>query len=331
MMRFVALLPLVVLIVVACGGSTAPLASPVETGSIVMQNNAFQPSHITVPARTTVTWTNGDQVPHNVTFDDGGGSSDSLSFGATFQRVFNDPGAFDYECTIHPGMDGTVTVTERDRAPNHFTRLSSAVLETSLSYWRRRLHSRRQRFGERSEAPHLGRALHRPDHQIHSGGEELGGAIGELGRISVRRKAQVNRARDLGLVAPDLVAVPAEHAVELEPLGRIAREGHVPLVGPSGGGAQRAPAALAPDHEWHRESSTSARPTHPERPSGLGDEGRTLVPLWLVPSRSAAEARSCLARPECSRVASSSPLRSDVRSFRTAARPRSVEKLNSDG
>jgi plastocyanin len=59
-----------------------------------------------------VTWTNADQSPHNVTFDDGPSSS-NLNFGATFQRVFNDPGTFDYECTIHPGMVGRVTVVAR--------------------------------------------------------------------------------------------------------------------------------------------------------------------------------------------------------------------------
>lgn len=50
--------------------------------------------------------------PHNVKFDDGP-SSDNLAFGATFQRVFNDAGTFDYVCTIHPGMVGRVTVVSR--------------------------------------------------------------------------------------------------------------------------------------------------------------------------------------------------------------------------
>ena len=97
-----------------CGGSgtTVRDASPVDSGSIVMKDNTFEPPHVTVPARTTVTWTNADQVPHNVKFDDGP-ASDNLSFGATFQRMFINPGTFDYECTIHAGMVGRVTVTSR--------------------------------------------------------------------------------------------------------------------------------------------------------------------------------------------------------------------------
>ena len=103
------------ILLVACGGggSGAREASPVATGSVVMTaDNQFQPAHIEVPARTTVTWTNASQAQHDVKFDDGP-SSDRLNFGATFQRVFDDPGTYDYVCTIHPGMVGRVTVTPR--------------------------------------------------------------------------------------------------------------------------------------------------------------------------------------------------------------------------
>ena len=110
----VALLALLLALVLAgCAGSSGNLdASPVETGAITMKDTAYQPAHIQVPARTTVTWTNGDQIPHDVSFD-GGPKSDVLSFGGTFQRVFDTPGVFDYECTIHPGMVGRVTVAQR--------------------------------------------------------------------------------------------------------------------------------------------------------------------------------------------------------------------------
>jgi plastocyanin len=114
MKRRVALLAILVAIAIlvfaGCGGSTSPRdASPVTRGAVTMTNNQFQPPHIQVPTGTTVTWTNGDQTLHNVKFDNGP-SSDNLTFGATFQRVFDDPGTFDYVCTIHPGMEGRVTV-----------------------------------------------------------------------------------------------------------------------------------------------------------------------------------------------------------------------------
>jgi plastocyanin len=105
---------LVVLVLVACGGSGSGArdASPAARGAVTMIANQFSPPHVQVPARTTVTWTNGDQSRHNVTFKDGPSSS-NLTFGATFQRVFDTPGVFDYECTIHPGMVGRVTVIAR--------------------------------------------------------------------------------------------------------------------------------------------------------------------------------------------------------------------------
>jgi plastocyanin len=103
------------ILLVACGGSGSGVreASPVAIGSVVMPDETqFQPPHTQVPARTTVTWTNASQALHDVKFDDGP-SSDRLNFGATFQRVFNDPGTYDYVCTIHPGMVGRVTVIAR--------------------------------------------------------------------------------------------------------------------------------------------------------------------------------------------------------------------------
>jgi plastocyanin len=108
-----ALLVLALVLLVACGGGTSARdASPVASGSVVTKDRAFQPPHIQVPARTTVTFTNADQIPHQVKFDDGPQSA-RLSFGATFQRVFDTPGTYDYVCTIHSEMVGRVTVTSR--------------------------------------------------------------------------------------------------------------------------------------------------------------------------------------------------------------------------
>ena len=107
------LVGIAIVVLVGCGRSTSPRdASPVTRGAVTMTNNQFQPPHIQVPAGTRVTWTNGDQTLHNVKFDNGP-SSDNLTFGATFQRAFNDPGTFDYVCTIHSGMEGRVTVVAR--------------------------------------------------------------------------------------------------------------------------------------------------------------------------------------------------------------------------
>lgn len=89
------------------GGSTQPGANEVW-----MQNLAFNPSSITVSVGTTITWTNKDSFTHNVTSSTQAFSSGSMSPGATFSFKFNTAGTYNYTCTIHPGMNGTVIVQQ---------------------------------------------------------------------------------------------------------------------------------------------------------------------------------------------------------------------------
>jgi len=89
------------------GGGGPP--TPTATNAVTVSDNQFAPSAIQVAPGTTVTWTwaQGSSV-HNVTFQ--GGASDNLANGATFSRAFPTAGTFTYQCTLHPGMTGTVTV-----------------------------------------------------------------------------------------------------------------------------------------------------------------------------------------------------------------------------
>jgi plastocyanin len=74
-----------------------------------VSNNQFTPSAIQVAPGTTVTWTWAQAASqHNVTFQDG--ASQILGGGATYSRTFQTAGTFTYQCTLHPGMTGTVTV-----------------------------------------------------------------------------------------------------------------------------------------------------------------------------------------------------------------------------
>jgi plastocyanin len=72
---------------------------------------AFQPAEVTVSAGDTVTWTNNDSVAHDVTADSfSSGDAGGMSPGDTFEQTFDEAGTFDYVCTVHPGMEGTVVV-----------------------------------------------------------------------------------------------------------------------------------------------------------------------------------------------------------------------------
>jgi hypothetical protein len=63
-----------------------------------------------LPVGTIVVWYNNDSVTHTVTARDNSFDSGNLSLGDTFQYIFEQPGELEYYCTIHPSMEGTITV-----------------------------------------------------------------------------------------------------------------------------------------------------------------------------------------------------------------------------
>jgi plastocyanin len=81
--------------------------------SIKMQNIQFDPKAESVKVGEKVTWTNADAVDHNVTATSGATfKSSNFGQGGTFSYTPTKAGTIKYTCTIHPGMDGTLTVTK---------------------------------------------------------------------------------------------------------------------------------------------------------------------------------------------------------------------------
>jgi plastocyanin len=112
------------LLVAACSSSGATQAPASQAasqpaassgggaGAVTIQNFAFDPKTATVAAGGSVTWTNKDDAPHTVTFDDSTvTSSGNLSKDQTFSATFASAGTFTYKCMIHPNMTGEVTVS----------------------------------------------------------------------------------------------------------------------------------------------------------------------------------------------------------------------------
>ena len=92
------------------GGGT--VKSNVEVG---MKDIQFDPAEVTVKKGGTITWTNNESVPHDVTKEDGPGPDFSsgegdMQEGDTFGQKFTTPGKIAYLCTVHPQMTGTITV-----------------------------------------------------------------------------------------------------------------------------------------------------------------------------------------------------------------------------
>ena len=94
-------------------GTASTTGSPaaVAGDQVTIDNFAFAPATLTVKAGTTVTWTNKDEEPHTVAASDGSFHSPGMGTGATFTHTFSTAGTFDYVCSIHPSMHGTVVVT----------------------------------------------------------------------------------------------------------------------------------------------------------------------------------------------------------------------------
>jgi len=70
---------------------------------------AFSPHFMSNDAGDTVTWTNNDDVDHTAT-GSGFDTSTITSGGGTATVTFDTAGTFQYHCTIHPSMTGTIVV-----------------------------------------------------------------------------------------------------------------------------------------------------------------------------------------------------------------------------
>jgi plastocyanin len=89
----------------ASSGAAAAAASAVK-----IQNFAFVPKALTVPAGGTVTWTFVDSTDHTVTSDDNSFASQPEGNGMTYSHTFPTAGTVPYHCSIHPFMKATITV-----------------------------------------------------------------------------------------------------------------------------------------------------------------------------------------------------------------------------
>lgn len=114
-LSFVAVL--VALFAVACGGGDSPEDSgaPAQQGdgaagpTVSMKGLEFKPAKLEVAVGETVTWVFDDgSISHNVVGD---GLESPLERSGTYRYTFDEPGTYEYRCTIHRGMKGSVVVS----------------------------------------------------------------------------------------------------------------------------------------------------------------------------------------------------------------------------
>ncbi len=92
--------------------SQARLEKTANTTEVKIDNFSFSPKSLTVEAGATVTWTNHDDIPHNVVSTEKKFSSPVLDTDQAFSFTFKEPGSYPYFCKIHPMMTGTIVVAK---------------------------------------------------------------------------------------------------------------------------------------------------------------------------------------------------------------------------
>jgi plastocyanin len=89
------------LVASGCGGDSPP-------DSVAVRDFEFEPADYTTEAGQRVTWTNDGEQIHNV--KGRGFFSRAMEAGDTYEFTFEKPGSYDYVCTLHPQMKGTIVV-----------------------------------------------------------------------------------------------------------------------------------------------------------------------------------------------------------------------------
>ena len=83
-----------------------------EEAHVMIDNFSFTPETLNIKAGTTVTWENGDDIPHNVVASDKSiFRSKVMDTEQNFSFTFTTTGTFEYFCALHPHMRGRIIVT----------------------------------------------------------------------------------------------------------------------------------------------------------------------------------------------------------------------------
>ncbi len=97
-------------------GTGAPVraaaAAPPPPKTIYMTTFSAQPSQITVPVGTTVTWKNYDEITHSVKLPDEQSQRIWTAGwkGQTFSKTFDAPGEYPFQCGVHNDVHGKIVV-----------------------------------------------------------------------------------------------------------------------------------------------------------------------------------------------------------------------------
>ncbi|MBA2609949.1 MAG: hypothetical protein H0U92_13490 [Actinobacteria bacterium] len=99
----------------ACSdGKKTPESTPARgdgpaAASIKASGTTWAPDDVSVKTDEVVEWVSDGSIVHDLKGDDGVSHKASSTF--TVTHKYSKPGTYSYQCTIHAGMTGTVTVS----------------------------------------------------------------------------------------------------------------------------------------------------------------------------------------------------------------------------
>ncbi|KAB1072494.1 cupredoxin domain-containing protein [Methylobacterium planeticum] len=93
-------------------GALASERTGTDPAIIRIDNFTFGPETLTVAPGTTVTWVNGDDIPHTVVAQNKLFRSKTLDTDDRYSFTFETAGEYAYFCSLHPHMTGKVVVTK---------------------------------------------------------------------------------------------------------------------------------------------------------------------------------------------------------------------------
>jgi plastocyanin len=93
----------------SAGAHAAQAAPKPAAHTVVIDGTRFEPASLSVRRGDVVVWVNRDPFPHTATAA-GAFDSGSIAAGKSWRFAARASGTFEYLCTFHPNMKGTLVV-----------------------------------------------------------------------------------------------------------------------------------------------------------------------------------------------------------------------------
>ncbi len=90
--------------------NSADVSAQLPEVSVAIQGSKFSQQNLKIKLGTKVTWTNMDQALHNVKSSDRTLDSPDLFKGDSWSFTFTTKGTYNYICSKHSSMKGSITV-----------------------------------------------------------------------------------------------------------------------------------------------------------------------------------------------------------------------------